>query len=159
VFNIFDQAGDLPFVCLRRQPQAAMFVWLQACTSLSDERGSQESFRRSAKNPRGGNMREVTDLQTRIRIKAEYELRQEVEGAKRTMSNLIAEASYPEMKFNGESFQAHRLLDMIAEKLIEQLMPSREDRAIKDFIEHVESLQAQIDELKADPASSIEDRG
>jgi hypothetical protein len=34
-----------------------MFVWLQACASLSDERGSQESFRGSAQNSRGGRLK------------------------------------------------------------------------------------------------------
>ena len=91
----------------------------------------------------------IKTIDDRLRANAAEALRLEINTATLTLTKLIREADYPRGDFGTEkSMPLHVAMGVVEKALHAALKDHRADAAIKAFMQRVDSLQEQLDELR-----------
>jgi hypothetical protein len=95
---------------------------------------------------------QVESLESRIRQKAQIELNREIDAAASRLEEILHRGRpmmLPDLFIKGdEKATAYGALQSIKKQIYEDRIAKREDDALELFINKVDELQAQIDELK-----------
>lgn len=95
-------------------------------------------------------------LESRIREKARKELESEISNAFHKVEKLanfthVIETDLVNSNLTaGTPYMVHELVDAIKRALLKRRSPSREEAAVSDFLAKVESLQGEIEQLRAE---------
>jgi hypothetical protein len=96
-------------------------------------------------------MSDPITLDARIRAKAAESLATEIDNLFKPVEKKFADHSSIETRLtnsNGRQIHAHACIDAAKVALIERLLPQRQDAAVREFMEKVEKLQNEVDELR-----------
>jgi hypothetical protein len=97
---------------------------------------------------------QINGIEERLKERAETELRQNVQNAIEEVMSFLRSASkniYIDVEkicVKNQSPSASQLLRAIGDAIVEDKLPSAVNKAIAEFMDRVDSLQGQVDELR-----------
>lgn len=100
---------------------------------------------------------EVKGIEARIMERTKREVEREVQNAFRAVDVLKAEANWPSIMIVDKTddtknirVDVHGVLISIQARLVQALLPKRYEQALSEFLNSVDRLQSQIDDLRDD---------